>query len=147
METSFETMLISKGYIKHILNCKTMKFELAIGHTVSSMVNLDHRYIHHTNEPLLAAIKAGKSVMDKDFPCRKEEIVYGLNEMHKPPTLVWPRPIIRCKRLKDEKVIIENEQLDDSMNVVLKDIDHEQIYQALFDKTKIFNFDFTNQAS
>ena len=42
--TRFEQQLIDKGYLKFILNCKTMKFEIAKGHTISSMVNLDHRY-------------------------------------------------------------------------------------------------------
>ena len=30
--TQFEQMLLDKGYIKHIFNSKTMKFETAKGH-------------------------------------------------------------------------------------------------------------------
>jgi hypothetical protein len=54
--TQFEQMLLDKGYIKHILNCKTMKFEMAKGHTISTMVN-----------HILQKIASGKSVMEEDF--------------------------------------------------------------------------------
>jgi len=134
--TQFEQMLLDKGYIKHILNCKTMKFEIAKGHTISTVTNLDHRYFQNTDTNILQKIASGKSVIDKDFTWedRKGEICFGLREVGKPPTLISPRPRIEVKRIKDGKELVENEQYDDSMNVVLKDIPHEEIFKAMYDK-------------
>ena len=143
--TEFEKMLIAKGYIKYILNAKTMKFEKAIGHVISTMVNLDHRYFHNSDENALNKIESGKSVMDEDFTYedRKGEISFGLNEYGKPATLINPRPWIELKRIKDGKVYFENEQFDNAMNVVLKMIPHEDIFTAMYDKTICIKIDLT----
>ena len=142
--TQFEQMLLDKGYIKHILNCKTMKFEIAKGHTVSTMVNLDHRYFHNTDVNLLDKINKGKSVMDEDFTWedRKGEICFGLHEAGKPSTLISPRPRIRV--LKNN--IILTEQNDDAMNIVLKEIEYEEIFKAMYDKSICFEFDLRDVA-
>lgn len=150
--TAFENMLIDKGYIKHILNCKTMKYEIANKHVISTMVNLDHRYIHETNEVLLKKIEQGKSVMDDDFTWndRKGVICFGLHEANKPPTLIHPRPKISVKRERDfngeKQTVIENENFDDSMNLALSKEEPEQIFKALFDSSIFFNYDLTDQA-
>ena len=143
--TQFEQMLLDKGYIKHILNCKTMKFEMAKGHTISTMVNLDHRYFHNTDTNILQKIESGKSVMEEDFTWenRKGEICFGLNQVGKPPTLINPRPRIEVKRIKEGREVIENEQYDDSMNVVLKDISHEEIFKAMYNKSIVIKIDLT----
>lgn len=143
--TRFEQMLLDKGYIKHILNSKTMKYEQAKGHTISNMVNIDHRYFHISDTNVLNKIATGKSVLDEDFTLedRKGEICFGLHELEKPPTLISPRPLIRVKRLKDGNMVIENERDDDSMNVVLKDIPHEEILKAMFDKNITIEIDLT----
>lgn len=141
--TKFEQMLLDKGYIKHILNFKTMKFEIAKRHTISTMVNLDHRYFHKTDKNIMQKIANGKSVMEDDFTLedRKGEICFGLHEVGKPTTLIIPRPRIEVKRIKEGKEVIENEQYDDSMNVVLKDIPHEEIFKAMYDKSIIIRID------
>jgi hypothetical protein len=150
--TNFENMLIDKGYIKHILNCKTMKYEIANKHVISTMVNLDHRYIHKTDEALLKKIEQGKSVMDDDFTWedRKGVICFGLHEANKPPTLINPRPKISVKRERDfngkKMVVIEDERFDDSMNLALSKEEPEQIFKALFDSSIFFNYDLTYQA-
>jgi len=143
--TQFEQMLLDKGYIKHILNCKTMKFEMAKGHTISTMVNLNHRYFHNTDTNILQKIESGKSVMEEDFTWfdRKGEICFGLNQVGKPPTLINPRPRIEVKRIKEGREVIENEQYDDSMNVVLKDISHEEIFKAMYNKSIVIKIDLT----
>ena len=143
--TQFEQMLLDKGYIKHILNCKTMKFEIAKAHTISTMVNLDHRYFHKTDTNILQKIASGKSVMEEDFTWedRKGEICFGLHESGKPPTLISPRPRIEVNRIKDGEKIVENEQYDDSMNVVLKDISHEEIFKAMYDRSIVIKIDLT----
>jgi len=143
--TKFEQMLLDKGYIKHILNCKTMKFEMAKGHTISTMVNLDHRYFHNTDTNILQKIASRKSVLEEDFTWenRKGEICFGLNQVGKPPTLIKPRPRIEVKRIKEGREVIENEQYDDSMNVVLKDISHEEIFKAMYDRDIVIKIDLT----
>lgn len=145
--TQFEQMLLDKGYIKHILNCKTMKFEIAIGHTISTMVNLDHVYFHNTDENVLQKIASGKSVMAEDFTLedRKGEICFGLSERDKPPTLISPRPRIEVIRIRDGKEVIENEQYDDSMNIVLACISHEVVFRAMYEKRIVFKIDLTNK--
>jgi hypothetical protein len=143
--TQFEQMLLDKGYIKYILNCKTMKFEIPKRHTISTMVNLDHRYFHNTDTNILQKIESSKSVMEEDFTWedRKGEICFGLSEAGKPPTLISPRPQIKIKRIKEGKQVIENEQLDDSMNLVLQIIPHEEIFKAMYDKSICFEIDLT----
>jgi hypothetical protein len=142
--TQFEQMLLDKGYIKHILNCKTMKFEIAKSHTISTMLNLDHRYFHNTDENALLKIANGKSVIEKDFTWndRKWEICFGLHEKDKPCTLISPRPTIRV--LKNN--ITLTEQNDDAMNIVLKEVDYEKIFKAMYDKSICFKFDFRDVA-
>jgi hypothetical protein len=134
--TQFEQMLLDKGYIKHILNCKTMKFEMAKAHTISTMVNLDHRYFHNTDTNILQKIASGKSVMEEDFTWfdRKEKFVFGLNQVGKPPTLINPRPRIEVKRIKEGREVIENEQYDDSMKCCFKRYFTRKIFKAMYDR-------------
>lgn len=124
--TSFESMLLDKGYTKHIFNCKTMEHEPTEKHEISSMVNLDHRYI-----------------------LGDRYIVFGLHERHRPPTLISPRPRITIQREREingEKVtVFEDETLDDSMNVLLTKIDNEDIYDALYDDSIKFFIDLTGE--
>ena len=68
--TSFEKHLIDKGFKRFTLNTKTFKLEYANGYLLSSMVNLDYRYLKG-------------NIM----------IIFGLSEKNKPPTLIYPRPI------------------------------------------------------
>jgi hypothetical protein len=148
--TKFETMLIDKGYIKHILNCKTMKYERTDKHTLSSMKNLDHRYIHKDNKVLLDKIAQGLSVMDEDnftWEDRESEICFGMCEVGKPPTLISPRPKITVKRERDfgdeKHIVTEDQYFDYSMNMVLMKEDPELIFDALFDSSIFFHYDLT----
>lgn len=149
--TTFESMLIDKGFIKHILNCRTMKYELADKHIMSTMVNLDHRYIHKSDKTLLDKIKQGKSIMDNDFTLddRKGIVCFGFNEKGKPPTLINPRPKISVKREREingeKQMVIEDQQSDDSMNLVLSKENPEEIFKALFDDSIVFNYNLTNK--
>lgn len=147
--TIFEKLLINKGYKKFVLNCKTMKFEPTKKHILSTMVNLDHRYIHKTDYNILNKIKEDKSVMDKDFTWedRLGVICFGLNEKGKPPTLKYPRPKIKVKKeyfINGEKIIeYKDESFDDSMNLVLNKEKPEQIFKALFDNSICFEYHIT----
>lgn len=142
--TRFEGFLIDKGYGMYVLNCKEMKYQKANSHIISTMVNLDHRYIHNTDFNLLDKINKGKSVMDEDFTWedRKGEICFGLHEKDKPCTLISPRPRIRV--MKND--ITLTEQDDDAMNIVLKEIEYEEIFKAMYDKTICFEFDLRDVA-
>ena len=133
--TKFEQMLVEKGYIKYILNFKTMKFETAKGHTISTMVNLDHRYFHNTDTNILQKIASGKSVMEEDFTWkdRKGEICFGLHEVGKPPPLISPRPLIEVKRIKEGKEVVEKERLNLLTYFIAVDF-------FVVAKTIIFNF-------
>jgi len=142
--TQFEQMLIEKGYIRHFLHGKPMKF-VAGTNLISSLGCMDHRYFHSTDTNALQKIAEGKSIMDNDFTWadRKGEICFGLREKGKSPTLISPRPQIEIKRIVDGKEVIEDERYDDSMNVVLKDIPHEDILKAMFDKSIVLKVDLT----
>ncbi len=147
--TKFEGFLIDKGYIMFAFNAKEMKYYKPKAHIISTMVNLGHSYIHNSDTNLLSKIEQGKSVMEDDFTWedRKKEIVFGLREKDKPPTLISPRPKIRVKRFRtiNEKQIevIENQDFDDSMNIVLSKIDFEDIFKAMYDNSICFDFDLT----
>lgn len=139
--TQFEQMLLDKGYIKHVFNCKKMEFEKPKTHTISTMINLDHRYFHKNDENILQKIESGKDFTPED---RKGEICFGLNEVGKPPTLISPRPRIEVRRIHEGNIVIENEQYDDSMNIVLKEIPHDEIFKAMYDRSIVFKIDLTN---
>lgn len=81
----------------------------------------------------------------KDYDI-KNVICYGLNEVGKPPTLIFPRPKINLKidTSKYDGIFIRNsicEVFDDAMNGCLKNESPELIYKALFDNSIIFNYD------
>lgn len=145
--TRFEGFLIDKGYGMFVLNCKEMKYNKPNQHIISTMVNLDHRYIHNSDTNLLNKINEGKSVMEEDFTWddRKGEICFGLHEMGKPPTLISPRPKIRIQKtiMEDsvKKDIVITEKNDDAMNIVLSKVDYEDIFKAMYNKSICFEFD------
>jgi hypothetical protein len=80
------------------------------------MSNLDYRYVHPSN-PLV-------------------QIVFGLHEVGKPPTLIYPRPRILVKR--EDRTY--NEQYDDSMNLALQNESFEDILNAIFDRSILFEY-------
>lgn len=65
---ALEKYLIEQGFEKFVMNTKTMQLEKAKGYVISSMVNLDHRYV-------------------KD----DIQVIIGLNEKDRPVTLIYPR--------------------------------------------------------
>ena len=71
--------------------------------------------------------------------------IIGLHEHKKPPTLISPRPRIQIYKtiVVDlvEKDIVINEHDDDAMNVVLKEVECEDIFKAIHDKSICFHFD------
>ncbi len=144
--TKFEQFLLEKGYLKFILNCKTMKYEIAKNHTISTIVNLDHRYFHKTDANILQKISDGKTIIagkEISYEDRKNEIIFGLSEAYKPPTLRWPRPNIKIKKKINNIEIIENQELDDNMNIVLQKISYDNILSAMYDNSICLEVDLT----
>ena len=141
--TAFESYLMENGYRKFAFNTNTFKWEETNKDNISSIFNLDYRYIHKSS-PLIKLIDSGVSAMDIDNSLRKDEIVFGLSEYGKPPTLTHPRPNIKVKRLCSEGEIYTSDQrIDDNMNVVLQKIPFEQILKAMFDKSITLQIDLT----
>lgn len=142
--TKFEEELIDNGYLTHTFNWKTMKYE-RWRNIISTMVNLDHRYIHKDNKLMLDKINSGISVMGDDFTFkdREGEICFGLNEFGKPPTLISPRPRIEIKRIIEGNIVFENEQIDDSMNIVLREKSFKEIFKAMYDDRIVIKIDLT----
>ena len=114
--TKFETFLISKGAKKFTYNPNTRQYNETEKHVLSSMVNLDHRYFLNGHE-----------------------IVFGLHEANKPPTLIYPRPKINIKTNSG----FITEESDDAMNIVLNKETPEDILMAIFDDNIVFEYDLT----
>ena len=85
------------------------------------------------------------------------EIIYGLAEHKKPPTLISPRPRISVKRNRDlfnfdengnkikvgSDVWVYNEDYTDSMTLCMQMENHEDILKAMYDDSIIFKYDLT----
>jgi hypothetical protein len=140
--TQFEQNLLYRGYKKFVLDCRKMKFEVPQRHTLSTMVNIDHRYFHETDTVILQKIEAGVSVKDIPYEDRKGEICFGLHEQGKPATLISPRPRIQVKRPGG---VLEHETKDDSMIIALQKFSFEEVFEAMYDQTKILVIDLTKE--
>ena len=160
--TGFENFLITKGYIKHLgelHNNNTpksgkyvTKYKEVTTYSISSLGNMSYRYIHKSDTLLLNKIKEGKGfVFNKDSEMEfKDTILFGLNEHGRPTTLISPRPKIQVIR---ERVfsngrkmnVLETEVADNSMNVVLSKEDPEKIFEAMYDHSIVFKYDFLNK--
>lgn len=143
--TGFENFLIDKGYIKFAFDAEKGKYYQPGNYVISTMSNLGHLYIHESDINLLSKINEGKSTRNNSITLedRKNEIIYGLHEKNKPPTLIQPRPKIKVKRKKEDNIVIEDEQYDDSMNITLQQIEYETIFKGMYDKSICFEFDLT----
>lgn len=65
-------------------------------------------------------------VRENDF---YNPVIWGLSEVGKPPTLIFPRPKISRENYDEYK------SPDDIMNMVLSKYPHEEIFTAMFDKS------------
>ena len=133
--TAFEQYLKDKGYIKFVLNMKTRRFEKSTDHAISTMVNLDHRYIHKDDKEFLEHIENNTPLTDIPMDVREREIIFGLREADKPATLIYPRPQIQIFKEEGQEFI--NQNYDDAMNIVLSKVDFDTIFEAMFNDNKI----------
>ena len=144
--TSFEKYLIEKGYIMFAFDVIKMQYYKPERHVISTMTNLGHIYIHKSDKVILDKIVQGKRVVGEDcitFEDRKNEIVFGLSEKDKPPTLISPRPRIKIKRSINGNTVFDYENMDDSVNIVLSKENHGKILNAMYDKNIVFEYDLT----
>lgn len=83
-------------------------------------------------------------IKDEDFD---NPIIWGLNEHGLPPTLVYPRPKIRVKRIINccggSDVMCFDETHDSSMQVCLKNENHLDIFNALRNDNIYFEYNLT----
>lgn len=98
----FEKYLIEQGFVKHIYNHKTNSLEITDKHVISTLGNLDHRYLHGNYKGL--------------------EIVIGLHEMGKPITLISPRPLNFSSSRKMD---------DDMMNIILMKQEYKELLSEI----------------
>ena len=81
-------------------------------------------------------------------------IIWGLSERNKPPTLICPKPIIRKKvnaleylkqyqpnvgKYETNHTIILNESYNDCINELLNKISHQEIFEQMFLRTKVYD--------
>lgn len=143
--TKLEKFLIGKGYNRYrqFYNKKDMVYKLdESGYSFSSIQegHLDYRY-----------------VKDEDF---SKQIIFGLVEMHKPPTLSYPRPQINIYRnltelgkkdwgfeVTSKSYYIVSEIMDDSMNLCLKQESCEDIFKAMYDHSITFTYDLREKTN
>lgn len=125
--TKFEEFLISKGYVRHSISKKKGKYviEESTGkHVFSTMGDIFYSYIH-------PEVDLFPDHVDNWF----RRIDVGLHEVGKPATLISPRPRIRVSRSEEQEEYMMDESWDDNMNVVLMNVDHEKVYEAMFDRS------------
>lgn len=139
--SEFQSFLINKGYVMcRKVYKKSYNYEIVENYANASFSTMsDVNYRFFKSEDVLQLIRNKQAVPDEITS--KEEIIFGLNEKDKPPTLVWPRPIINvCRKKENGYYRWFDNVYDDSMNIVLKEIPFDIIYAAMFDKRIEFKF-------
>ncbi len=137
---SFEKYLIEIGYHKFCFNNKTKMYERTERDSISTMADFSYVYIYpsHLVYKELETVESSQLT----YSLRKVGFIIGLSEAGKPITLISPRPSICIKRIRDNRVVYENEQYDDSINIVLSSITNEKIIEAI-QRGKILRIDLT----
>ncbi len=129
--TSFEKYLIQNNYKRYSFSVKD-GYKLADTYNVSTMGEIHYHYIN-INDPIIDKINKDLSYsMDE----RLNVIVFGLNEVGKPPTLVYPRPNIE---LNAGSKVYYNDR-DNAMNTCLRLESNKDILFAMFNKEKKFKY-------
>lgn len=144
--TSFEQFLMEMGYEKFIYDCKEGYYKRAVGHTLSSLSNLDHRYFHKTDldierilKPDFAKIPLGELRSE----LVKGEIIFGLHEKDMPPTLQYPLPFFEVIRPDSDRKYLVWPPRDADVQAMLDNIPHNLILLAMYNKTIKITVDLT----
>ena len=137
---AFESFLVSKGYLRFKIHRALPLFvPEPIWHEFSTMGNIKYSYFHESDEAInLINDKVPLSYCEW-HNAKERQIQIGLNERHKPATLIYPRPRIIDKRTNEKgDIIYSNQMADDNMNRVLAQFSFEEILEALYNREKIF---------
>jgi len=135
--------LLSIGYKSFILDCKTMKYKEKGNTPLSTMVNLDYR-LFHKNDPIISKIRQGCTISNEiKKEDRSGEIIIGLSEVGKPPTLIYPRPKIMVLRSENGLNKTYNEQGDNEMNIVLQKFTLKEVFNSMYNTDVILKIDLT----
>jgi len=134
-----ERYLVDKNYISFVYCCKTSKYKKTEQYQLSSMTNLDHRYI-----PINDLDINGEDIKIKTFD---NMIIYGLHEYKKPPTLIYPRPNINIifddeKNLMEVKLRVKTSEIysseiyvryssDDYINILLQLSNYDDLMESI----------------
>lgn len=128
--TSFEKILVDRGYVKFTYHKN--KFIKPKYHIISTMVNLCHMYFHNS-DPIVYKIENNLPITLED---RKNEICFGLHEVGKPSTLIYPRPNIKTIQTTNN-IIFDRGINDDIMNNILSKYTFDEIFESMFNREKI----------
>ena len=132
--------MVSKGYLRFKIHRALPLFvPEPIWHEFSTMGNIKYSYFHESDEAInLINDKVPLSYCEW-HNAKERQIQIGLNERHKPATLIYPRPRIIAKRTNEKgDIIYSNQMADDNMNRVLAQFSFEEILEALYNREKIF---------
>ena len=132
--------MVSKGYLRFKIHRALPLFvPEPIWHEFSTMGNIKYSYFHESDEAInLINDKVPLSYCEW-HNAKERQIQIGLNERHKPATLIYPRPRIIDKRTNEKgDIIYSNQMADDNMNRVLAQFSFEEILEALYNREKIF---------
>lgn len=141
---SFEEFLLDKGYMPFKVSMKTGKFEPVnpLRHSYSSLDdNIKLDYFHLSETDILNKIERGTPLYGFTQEERLKAIQYGLSEVHHPPVLLHPRPLIVVKRNDEDHF----QDRDSSIDVVMEKIDHETIFKAMYNNYIVFVIDLRNK--
>lgn len=136
-----EKTLESIGFVKFQLDTKDWKYKPSFG-AISTMGELDVRFFRKS-DPILQKISKSVPITEMTTEDRSGEIVIGINERGKPPTLIYPRPKMRVKRVVSGEVICTDERYDDNMNAALRLFSESEIISFMLDQEKTIELDLT----
>jgi|688.fasta_scaffold882015_2 hypothetical protein len=141
---SFEHYLSNKGYLCFSLDAKTGTYQKSKPLNVIDC--LHNRWIHSTDKEALDSIEKGLSIYSGFIPeMRKSEVCFGFNQCHRPPTLIFPRPILATISIIKDKVCTTINPGDDDMNFLLNAISYDEIYREMRDHKTIYEIDRTEK--
>lgn len=113
--SGFEKYLIENGFVMHKFDFKLGKNIPVKKHHISTMTNLDHRYI-------------------KD----DKVLVFGLHEVGLPPTLISPRPFVYL--IRHDGLFTTCDYSDNIMNRILADYTNDIILEHCYNNKPIGHY-------
>lgn len=99
------------------------------------------KYVPNNINDYSTMVEGGLAVHYMKNSDETKQIIFGLHEKGKPPTLISPRPNIILRLTDSEgRTTSMNQWFDDAMNVCLREETANKIYEAMYDKNIQFNY-------